>query len=79
MPLHTFLHSLLNALVQIASKMGVQQNIYSSVQVSDVLVFTVRCKLINFVSQIFPLFIPEISAGFISLGSCNHCNLACFL
>jgi hypothetical protein len=38
--------------------------IYSSIQVSDVLV--VRCKLIDFVFQIFPLFIPEISAGFMS-------------
>jgi hypothetical protein len=37
---------------------------YSSLQVSDVLVFTVCYKLINFVFQIFPLFIPEISAGF---------------
>jgi hypothetical protein len=38
--------------------------IYSSVQVSDVLVLTVRCKLINFVVQIFLIFIPVISAGF---------------
>jgi hypothetical protein len=37
--------------------------IYSSIQVSDVLVLSVRCKLINFVSQIFPLFIPEMPAG----------------
>jgi hypothetical protein len=37
---------------------------YSSIQVSDVLVLTVHCKLINFVSQIFPLFIPEMSSGF---------------
>jgi hypothetical protein len=34
--------------------------------VSGVLVLTDRCKLINFVFQIFPLFIPEISAGFVS-------------
>jgi hypothetical protein len=40
--------------------------IYSSIQVSDVLVLTVRCKHINFVFQIFPIFIPEISAGFTS-------------
>jgi hypothetical protein len=40
--------------------------IYSSIQVSNVLVFTVRCKLINFVSQIFPLFIPEMPASFTS-------------
>jgi hypothetical protein len=63
--------------------------IFSSIQVSNVLVLTVRCKLINFVFQIFPLFIPEMPAGFMSyivqiislvwLGSCNHCNLACFL
>jgi hypothetical protein len=33
--------------------------IYSSIQVSDVLVLTV-CKLINFVFQLFPLFIPEM-------------------
>jgi hypothetical protein len=40
--------------------------IYSSIQVSNVLVLTVNCKLINFVFQIFPLFIPEMSAGFAS-------------
>jgi hypothetical protein len=33
--------------------------IYSSIQISNVLVLTVRCELINFVFQIFPLFIPE--------------------
>jgi hypothetical protein len=33
---------------------------------SDVLVLTVRCKLIDLVFQIIPLFIPEISAGFTS-------------
>jgi hypothetical protein len=31
-------------------------------QVSDVLVLTICCKLINFVFQIFPLFIPEMFA-----------------
>jgi hypothetical protein len=31
--------------------------IYSSTQVSDVLVFTVWCKLIKFIFQVFPLFI----------------------
>jgi hypothetical protein len=35
-------------------------------QVSDVLVLTVCCKLVNFVFQMFPLFIPEMSAGFTS-------------
>jgi hypothetical protein len=40
--------------------------IYSSIQVSDVLIVTVRYKLINFAFQIFPLFIPETSAGFTS-------------
>jgi hypothetical protein len=30
------------------------------------LVRTVRCKLINFVFQVFPLFIPEMPAGFTS-------------
>jgi hypothetical protein len=33
---------------------------------ADVLVLTVRCKLINFAFQIFPLFIPEMSDGFTS-------------
>jgi hypothetical protein len=40
--------------------------IYSSIQVSDVLVLTVRCKLINLVFQIFPLFILEMPADFTS-------------
>jgi hypothetical protein len=35
-------------------------------QVSIVLVVTVRSMLINFAFQIFPPFIPEIGAGFIS-------------
>jgi hypothetical protein len=35
-------------------------------KVSDVHVLTVHCKLINFVFHIFPLFIPELSAGFTS-------------
>jgi hypothetical protein len=34
------------------------------VRAPDVLVLTVHCKLINFAFQIFPLFIPEMSAGF---------------
>jgi hypothetical protein len=38
--------------------------IHSSVQVSDVLIVTVRCKLINFVFQIFLFFIPEMCVGF---------------
>jgi hypothetical protein len=50
--------------------------IYFSIQVSDVLVLTVRCKLINFVFQMFPLFIPEISAGFASY--INHVILIYF-
>jgi hypothetical protein len=42
--------------------------IYSPTQVSDVLVLTVRCKVINFVFvfQVMTLFIPEISVGFTS-------------
>jgi hypothetical protein len=42
---------------------------YSPIQVSDVLVLTAGYKLINFVFQIFPLFIPEVSAGFTSYSS----------
>jgi hypothetical protein len=38
--------------------------IYSSIQISDVLVLTVCCKLITFVFQIFPVFIPEMPSGF---------------
>jgi uncharacterized membrane protein YesL len=37
--------------------------IYSTIHVSTVLVLTVRCRLINFFCQIFPLFIPEMPAG----------------
>jgi hypothetical protein len=33
---------------------------------SDVLVLTVCCNLINFLSRIFPRLIPEMSAGFAS-------------
>jgi hypothetical protein len=40
--------------------------ISSSVQVSDVLALAVHHKLITFVFQIVPHFIPEISAGFMS-------------
>jgi hypothetical protein len=40
--------------------------IYYSMQVSNVLVLTVRFKLINFVFQILPLLIPEMPAGFTS-------------
>jgi hypothetical protein len=40
--------------------------IYSSIQVSGVLTLTVHWKLISFVFQILPLFIPEISASFTS-------------
>jgi hypothetical protein len=39
----------------------------SSMQVDNNLFLTVRCKLINFVFQIFLFFIPEISADFTSL------------
>jgi hypothetical protein len=38
--------------------------IYSAAQVSDVIVLTVCSKFITFVFQLFPLFLPEISAGF---------------
>jgi hypothetical protein len=53
-------------------------------QVSNFLVFTVRCNLINFVFQTVP-FLWKANrlhfrlSPFISLGSCNHCNLVCFL
>jgi hypothetical protein len=40
--------------------------IYSSTQVSNVLVPIVCCKIINFVFQIFPLFVPEMSTSFTS-------------
>jgi hypothetical protein len=40
--------------------------IYSSVHVSNFLVLTFRYKLINFFFQIFPLFTPEMPAGFTS-------------
>jgi hypothetical protein len=42
--------------------------IYSCIQVSDVLVLTVHCKLFDFVFQTFspPPFIPEISTNFTS-------------
>jgi hypothetical protein len=40
--------------------------IYSSILVSSDLVLTVWCKLINFVFQIFLLFVPEMSASFAS-------------
>jgi hypothetical protein len=63
--------------------------IYSSLLSSDVLFLTVHCKLVNFVFQIFLfLFLKCLLAShltlfrlspFISLGSCNHCYLACFL
>jgi hypothetical protein len=39
---------------------------YSSIQVSNVLVLTVRFQLVNLVFQIFPLFIPEMSTSFTS-------------
>jgi hypothetical protein len=51
-----------DGILQVTSRLVVPLKfIYSSMQVSDVL--TVGCKLINFVFQIFPLFIPEMSAG----------------
>jgi hypothetical protein len=40
--------------------------IYSSVPVSDALVLIVLFKLVNFVFEIFPLCILEMSAGFMS-------------
>jgi hypothetical protein len=40
--------------------------IYSTTQVSNVLGLTVYCKIINFIFQIFPLFIPEMPARFTS-------------
>jgi hypothetical protein len=39
--------------------------VYSSIQDSDVLVFTVTCKLIKSVLQKLLLFIPEVPAGFL--------------
>jgi hypothetical protein len=40
--------------------------IYSSIQGSVVLVIMVPCKLINFVFQMFFLFISEMPTGFVS-------------
>jgi hypothetical protein len=40
--------------------------IYSSIQLSNVLVLTIRCKLINTVYQIFPHCIPEMIADYTS-------------
>jgi hypothetical protein len=37
--------------------------IYSAIQVTDILVHTVLCKLINSVFQIFPVFILEMPVG----------------
>jgi hypothetical protein len=45
---------------------GTDKFMYSTIQVSDVLVLTVHCKLIHFVFQIFPHFVPEMPAGFTS-------------
>jgi hypothetical protein len=54
----------------------------------NVLVLSVCCKLINFVFQVFPLFLKGmLASGFILLRlyrfvwyeSCNHCHLVCFL
>jgi hypothetical protein len=42
--------------------------IYVSIQISTVLVLPVCCKLVNFVFQIFPLFVPEMSS------SSRHCS-----
>jgi hypothetical protein len=69
--------------------------IYSSIEVSNLLVLTVYCRLIKFLLQTFALFIPEMPAGvmscvvqiipkcylspFISRGCCSHCCLASFL
>jgi hypothetical protein len=62
---------------------------YSSIQASDILVLNVHCELIYYVFQIsLYLFLKYLLAScltlfrlstFISLVSCNHCNLACFL
>jgi hypothetical protein len=52
-----------SALIVISQLVAPIKSIYSSIQVSDVLVLTIRCTLINFVFQIFPLFIPEMSTG----------------
>jgi hypothetical protein len=40
--------------------------IYAAIQVANVLVLTAFCKLITFVFQIFSLFVPEMSTGFMS-------------
>jgi hypothetical protein len=45
------------------------KSIYSSTQVSYFLVLTFPCKLISSVSQIYPFFIPEIPAAFMSYWS----------
>jgi hypothetical protein len=38
--------------------------IYASVQISNIFVFIITCKLINFVFQIFPFLFPKCSNGF---------------
>jgi hypothetical protein len=52
--------------------------------VSNIPVLTVSCKVSNFVFQILLLLVPETPTSFrltpfVWIGSCNHCNLACFL
>jgi hypothetical protein len=59
------------------------------IQVPDIFDLTVSFKFINFSFQIFLLFVPEMSASFMSyivqiiyialVGSCKQCILACFL
>jgi hypothetical protein len=44
MPLYTFIHNLLNVLVQIENKMGLQKNVYSLVFLCISLVMMVICK-----------------------------------
>jgi hypothetical protein len=75
-------------LLQVPSRLvTLLEVIYSSIQVSNVLVLTVHCKLISFK---YPLFLfPKcllvshlISfrlSPLISFWSCNHCRVACFL
>jgi hypothetical protein len=43
------------------------KSIYSSMHVSNILVLTVRCTVLSFVFQIFPLFIPSMSLIFLFL------------
>jgi hypothetical protein len=40
--------------------------IYASVQISDIFVFVISYKLINFAFQMLPFLVPKYSTGFTS-------------